>query len=49
MTAGVIAWYGLVAATGGGVDLTDGCYVARHSLFSRLPGAGRRVPAAIGQ
>ncbi|HYB36236.1 MAG TPA: hypothetical protein VEF72_10975 [Mycobacterium sp.] len=27
------AWHALVAAIGGGVDLTDGCYVGRHSLF----------------
>ena len=49
MTAGLIAWHALVAATGGGVDLTVGCYVGRHSLSSRLPGAGQRVPAAVGQ
>ena len=54
MTAGVIAWHALVAAIGG-VDLTDGCYVGRHQLSSRLPRAGQvqglgRVPAAaIGQ
>ena len=41
MAAGVIAWHALGAAVGGGVDLTHGCYVGRHSLSSRLPGLAK--------